>query len=229
MLNVKSLREQVYEFLRDEMRAGRLLPDTSLNLNAISQHLGISKTPLRDALIKLEAEGFVTILPRRGVIINGLSLEDVRNVYQIVGALEGAVVQEVFPRLDSGHISALRQITADMREALQRDDFDLYYQHNIRFHDVFLNLSANQALRPLIMPMKQRLYDFQRRPYVKDWEFRNCGEHDDLIDAIKAGERAEAVRLMRDVHWSFDVQESYIREFYRREAQERRRQQEAEA
>ncbi len=229
MLNIKSLREQVYQFLRDEMHAGRLLPDTTLNLNAISQRLGISKTPLRDALLKLEVEGFVTILPRRGVIINALTLEDVRNFYQIVGALEGAVVEEVFPLLDSSHISALRQITADMREALRRDDFDHYYALNIRFHDVFLDLSANKALHPLIMPMKQRLYDFQRRPYVKDWEFRNCQEHDTFIDAIKAGDAVEAARLMRDVHWSFEVQEGFIREFYRREALERLQAQQARA
>jgi DNA-binding GntR family transcriptional regulator len=77
--------------------------------------------------------------------------------------------------------------------------------------------------------MKQRLYDFQRRPYVKDWEFRNCREHDELIDAIKAGDASGAARLMREVHWSFEVQEAYIREFYRREALERLQAQQAQA
>lgn len=218
MLNIQSLSEQVYNYLRDEMHTGRILPDTILNLNEISQRLGISKTPLRDALIKLEMEGFVTIMPRRGVMVNQLTLQDISDFYQIIGALEGEVVKEVFARLGSVQISGMRQLNADMREALRREDFGSYYELNIKFHDIFLNLSDNKRLRPMIMPMKQRLYDFQRRPYVKEWEFRNCHEHDKFIDLIKQGDSLSAAQFMRDVHWSFSTQEEYICEFYRLDA-----------
>ncbi len=218
MMNLQSLREQVYEYLREEMHKGRLLPDTLLNLNEISQRLGVSKTPLRDALIKLEAEGFVTIMPRRGVVVNPLTIEDVKDFYQIIGAIEGEVVKEVFPRLGTAQISALRQLNADMRDALQLDKFGTYYKLNLAFHNTFLNLSGNTHLQAFIMPMKQRLYDFQQRPYVKEWEFRNCIEHDSFIDMIKQGNCTDAVHCMRDIHWSFSTQESYIREFYRRSA-----------
>ena len=219
ILNVKSLREQVYEYIRDQMMTGHILRNTTLNLNQISDHLGISKTPLRDALIRLEAEGFVTIMPRRGVVVNALTLQDVKDFYQICGALEGDVVRDVFDQFNGNHISVMRQLNSDMRAAIQRDEFDLMYRLNIRFHDVFLNLSDNKFIRSILMPLKQRLYDFQRRPYVKEWELRNTNEHDQFIDAIKKGEREEAVRLLRDVHWSFRVQEDYIRTFHRREAE----------
>ena len=104
-----------------------------------------------------------------------------------------------------------------MRAAINREDFDNYYKLNLRFHDVFLNLSDNHTIRDMIMPLKQRLYDFQRRPYVKSWELRNCDEHDQFIDSIRKGDREGAVHLIRDVHWSFAVQEDYIREYHRRE------------
>jgi DNA-binding GntR family transcriptional regulator len=214
MLNFKALREQVYEYLRGEIHAGRIVTNSTLDLNAISETLGVSKTPLRDALFKLEAEGFVTILPRRGVIVNGLTLEEVKNFYQIIGALEGDVLKEVFDKLDAVRIESMRQITANMREVLGKDDFDTYYEMNIRFHDVFLELTSNGILRPLIMPMKQRLYDFQRHPYVKDWEFRNCDEHDQMVDAIRQRNVKGAVQLLRDVHWSFQVQKDYIKKYY---------------
>jgi DNA-binding GntR family transcriptional regulator len=218
MMNLQSLREQVYEYLREEMHKGHILPDTILNLNEIIQRLGVSKTPLRDALIKLEAEGFVTIMPRRGVVVNPLTLEDVRDFYQIIGAIEGEVVKEVFPRLGTMQISALRQLNSEMRDALRMDEFDTYYKLNLSFHNTFLNLSTNKHLQEFIMPMKQRLYDFQQRPYVKEWENRNCVEHDSFIDMIKEGNCAGAVHCIRDIHWSFSTQESYIREFYRRSA-----------
>ena len=214
MLNYKALREQVYEYLRDEIHAGRIVPNSTLNLNEISKTLGVSKTPLRDALIKLEAEGFVTILPRRGVILNGLTPNEVKNFYQIIGAIEGEVLKEVFEKLDEGCLDNMRQITAEMRAVLRRDDFDTYYKLNLCFHDIFLGLSANDMVRPLITPMKQRLYDFQRHPYVKDWEFRNCDEHDQMVDKISEHDLAAAVKILRDVHWSYQVQKVYIQEFY---------------
>lgn len=219
ILNVMSLSEQVYAYIRDEMYAGRILPNTILNLNQISEHLGVSKTPLRDALIRLEVEGFVTIMPRRGVMVNALTLQNIKDFYQICGALEGEVVKSVFERFNGSHIAVMRQLNSDMRAAIQREEFDTMYQLNLRFHDVFLNLSDNVSIRSLLIPLKQRLYDFQRRPYVKKWEMRNYREHEQFIDAIKAGDVNEAVRLLRDVHWSFAAQEDFIRIFHRREAE----------
>jgi len=214
-LYFKSLREQVYDYLREELYAGRILPNSSLNLKALSTHLGVSITPLRDALLRMEQEGFVTILPRKGVIVNSLTLQDVKNFYQIIGALEGEVIKSVFQLLSSQHVARMKKLNDQMREALNKDAFDAYYQLNIAFHDAFIALSDNMALRPLLMPMKQRLYDFQRRPYVKPWEFRNCLEHDQFIDSILKKDQDKAVNVIRDVHWSFSVQEEYIREFYR--------------
>jgi len=66
IINQKSLREQVYDFIREELTRGKLIPGDAINLNAISQELGISKTPLRDALLQLDTEGFVTISPVAG-------------------------------------------------------------------------------------------------------------------------------------------------------------------
>jgi len=218
LLEIRSLREQVYEYLRSEMQAGRLVPGTFIKLNDISSHLGISKTPLRDAIIQLECEGFVTILPRRGVLVNRLTLEEIRNVLEIVGALESAVILSVFDQVTTEHLAEMARINADMRKIMgARKDrgFDSrYYQLNIAFHDVFLNLSSNSSLRKVILPIKQRLYDFPRLGYIRQWELINCDEHDQLIAFIQEGKREEAARLWRESHWSFKAHEQYIREFY---------------
>lgn len=85
---LKSLREQVYDYLRVNMNDGIIRSGSFLNLNEISRELGMSRTPLRDALFQLESEGFVTIYPRRGVVVNGLTLEKIKNIYEILGGLE---------------------------------------------------------------------------------------------------------------------------------------------
>ena len=214
IINAKSLREQVYDYIREELSRGKLIPGMAINLNEISQELGISKTPLRDALLQLDTEGFVTISPRRGVFVNRLTIEEIRSCYEIIGALEAAALLSVFDNIQPLHLEKMKWLNAALRVALKREDYQAYYQQNLLFHDVFLELSRNASLRRIIMPMKRRLYDFPRRGYIKEWELGNCRDHDRLIDTLGKGDRDAAVNVWQNVHWSFDFQEKYIRRFY---------------
>ena len=188
MLNTKSLREQVYDYLRDEINNRRILPGAFINLNQLSEQLGISKTPLRDAIIQLEIEGFVTILPRRGVTVKKLTLTEIKDAYEVVGALEGSVILNIFNKIKSAHINQMEKLNSAQLDALEREDYDSYYKSNLAFHGVFLNLSENKTLLQLIAPFKQRLYDFPRRGYLKEWELNNCNEHVQFIELIKEGD-----------------------------------------
>ncbi|MEH0019457.1 MAG: GntR family transcriptional regulator [Desulfobacter sp.] len=213
-LNVLSLREQVYEYLRNEMITGGLVPGSTINLNKIAERLGISKTPLRDALIHLELEGFVTILPRRGVMVNALEMKDVEDAYHSIGIIEAAIVQDCFEKIKSAHISRLERLNEQMRKDIREDDFSKLFKTNLAFHDVVNSLSDNPLLEKFIFPIKHRLYDFQGQSYIPEWELRNCDEHDQFIGFLKERNPSEAARVLKDVHWSYKIQESFIRQFY---------------
>ena len=137
-LVLKSLSEQVYDHLRHLLNRGELRPGAYLDLDALETRLGVSRTPLRDALLQLHAESFVTILPRRGVQVRPLTREDVRHLYEIIGALEGAALLAAFPRLGAAEAADLRRLNAEMKEAVDANDFDGYYERNLAFHGVFL-------------------------------------------------------------------------------------------
>ena len=214
ILNLTPLREQVYQYFRNEMQHGHLIPGSSVNLNQISRELGISKTPLRDALIQLEAEGFVTILPRRGVLVNKLTLEEIQNLYQIIGSLEATVVLAVFDKLTKSHVNRMKHLNANQFSSLKKKNFDKYYRLNLDFHDVFLNLSDNDTLKRIITPLKQRLYDFPRRGYLEDWEKQHLEEHEMFIKAVAKSKRRLAANIIRDRHWCFDVHKKYLDRFY---------------
>ncbi|MEN8212214.1 MAG: GntR family transcriptional regulator [Thermodesulfobacteriota bacterium] len=218
LLDIRSLQEQVYEYLRNEMQSERLFPGSLININKISKQLGISKTPLRDALIKLECEGFVTILPRRGIMVNKFTLEKIKNTVEIIAALESAVIVSVFDKITPEHIKKMRKINTDLKFTMQNsttNSFDKkYYQLNIAFHDVFLDLSSNTDLKNIIMPLKQKLYDWPRLTYIREWELINCDEHDQLLTLFADGTPEEAGRLWRDFHWSFAAHEEFIKKFY---------------
>ncbi len=215
ILNLKSLKEQVYEYLRNQLGKGELLPGSSINMDETSQKLGVSRTPLRDALLQLEMEGFVSIFPRRGVVVNHLTLQDIKNYYEIIGALESAALMEGFDRLKPEQIMKMKALNADMRKAIEKDNFNQYYKKNLEFHDIFLGLSENENLVKIVKTLKKRLYDFPRQHgFVKAWEETSIGEHEELVGLIEAGKREQASAHIRDVHWSYSVQEKFLKKYY---------------
>ncbi len=214
MLNLETIREQVYHYLRHEMQVGELYPGSSIETTKISKQFGISKTPLRDALIRLESEGFLDILPRRGAIIRTLTLQDIENYYEILGSLEACVINSIFNKIGQDEIEKMELLNANYKVAVLSKDFEGVYQNNLDFHSTFLDLSQNDALLKIMKPLKQRLYDFPRRNYLVDWELRNVDDHQQFLDSIKKGNREGAVHIWKDVHWSYSYQETFIREYY---------------
>ncbi len=215
ILNLASLKDQVYEYIRLQMKMGELRPGSTIDMNATSQKLGISKTPLRDALIRLEMEGFVNILPRRGVIVNTLTVQDIKDFYQILGALESTAFLTASSFFGKREVNELRKLNGLMDKAINKDDFNSYYEENLKFHDVYLKLSGNRTLRKTVETLKKRLYDFPRREgYIKEWEETSIKEHEHFIELIERDAYQEAADFIRDVHWSFEVQEKYICQYY---------------
>lgn len=215
ILNLASLKDQVYEYIRSQMKSGRLKPGDTIDMKATSQMLGVSITPLRDALIRLEMEGFVRILPRRGVIVNELTVQDIRDYYQILGALESTAIIAAAESLGEGEIQKMRKLNGEMNQALSRDDFNAYYEKNLRFHDIFLKLSGNDLLRAMVATLKKRLYDFPRRAgFVREWEEASVEEHTQLLSLLTQRRFLEAANYIRDVHWSFSVQEKFVKKYY---------------
>ncbi len=210
-LVTKTLREQVYDYLRQAMNRGEITAGAVLNLGLISERLGISRTPLRDALIQLETEGFVSILPRRGVMVRPLGLDDIRHIYEMVGALEGAAVVSVGGRLGDSEIRRMSGLNREMEAAIAAGDLDTYYDRNLAFHDVVLSRSDNDRLVRTVENLEHRLYDsLRRRRFVAEWEARSIDEHAAFIDLLERGDASGAADYLRDVHWSFVVQEPFI-------------------
>jgi DNA-binding GntR family transcriptional regulator len=215
ILFTKSLKEQVYEYLREEIHRHNLQPGSIINMDATSKKLGISKTPLRDALIQMEMEGFVTIIPRRGIYVNTLTIEDIKEFYQVIGALESSALLTGFPNISTSDINQMKRLIIGMNQALDDDNFNLFYKKNLEFHDTYIHSSRNNTLIKIVTNLKKRLYEFPSQDkWVKEWEEASMLEHQDLLRMIEAGKVQEAMDIIRNVHWSFEVQEKFIKKYY---------------
>lgn len=210
-----SLRGQVYDHLRDELLSGSLRAGERIDLDALARSLGVSRTPLREALIILDSEGFVTILPRSGIIINALTLDDIRDLYEIIGSLEGAALFAAKDAMDSRAVDDMAALNGDMSSALDAEDWEGFYRLNLQFHGSFLKFSTNSALLRAIDLARRRLYDFPRkRGVLTEWERASILEHDRIVDFLRAGDFRAAAEYVRDVHWSFDAQKRFILRYY---------------
>jgi DNA-binding GntR family transcriptional regulator len=215
IINTKSLKDQVYQYLRDEIRKKNFLPGSVINMDATSKKLGISKTPLRDALFQLEMEGFVTIAPRKGIYVNELSIDEIREYYYVIGALESSALRTSFPRMNPTHIERLKKLDLAMEKALEKDYFNRFYEKNLEFHNLYIELCENRTLNKIVNDLKKRLYDFVPQDrWIKEWEMSSIKEHQGLVAAIEKGDLQESIHFIHDVHWSFEVQEKFIRRYY---------------
>lgn len=215
-IQTRSLREEVYDYLRNEMNRGGLQPGSFLDLNHLAKRIGVSRTPLREALLHLETQGFVTVLPRKGFRLNPLTLDDIRNYFEIIGALESATMLSVGSTLGPEDIAEMRRLNAAMAEAVADSDFTRYYDLNLAFHEIYLGRSTNRQLLDLIHSLKQRLYDWPRREgFVKAWEEESIHvEHERLVDLLEAGRIEEAAAYLQHVHWSFKLQQGFIQAYF---------------
>ena len=194
------LRTQVYEYLRNELKAENLKPGMFINMNLIMKNLGISRTPLRDALLQLQTEGFITFLPQRGIRINKLSQQDIEDLYEMLGALDSRVLLAVFDQIGSFEIEQMKTLNQEMRKNISGSTFARYWDLNTDFHNVYLSLSSNKPILNQINIIRQRLFEFGKKDWIRKMREMNHGEHLIMIEMIEKGDAVQAADYMRDVH-----------------------------
>jgi len=199
------LRTQVYEYLRQQLKEENLRPGMSVSMNELMSNLGISRTPLRDALLQLQNEGFVTFLPQRGIRINELTQTDIENMYEMLGALDSRILLAVFDRIGRRQIEQMKRLITEMGKNLEKRNFPRYWNLNTAFHNVYLGLSTNKLILNHINILRQRLFEFGK----KDWSLKRKHvihrEHLTLVELIEKGDAVAAADFMRDQHTILDL------------------------
>jgi len=194
------LRTQVYEYLRNELKAENLQPGMFISMNQLMKNLGISRTPLRDALLQLQSEGFVSFLPQRGIRINKLSQQGIEDLYEMLGALDSRILLSVFSKIGTREIEQMKQINQEMYANISEDRFYHYWDLNTAFHHVYLDLSSNAPILNQLNIIRQRLFELGKKDWSPKMKKMNYSEHVTLIELIEKGSAVAAADFMRDVH-----------------------------
>jgi DNA-binding GntR family transcriptional regulator len=194
IISKKPLRDDVHALVRERIVKGDLLPGKRLQDVQLAAALGVSRTPVREALLRLEREGLVESDPNRGFFVAPLSRKEVLEIYPIVWALECLALDSSDPPTSS-QIQALRQINAEMAavtdDPLHRQEIDL------RWHQTLLESCANERLKELLAGLKQivRRYEcvYMRDPVRVR---RSVRDHAEILEALVKKKRDLARRLL---------------------------------
>jgi DNA-binding GntR family transcriptional regulator len=194
-----SLVEVAYKQLRQQILDNTLPPGFRALEQELADRLGISRTPVREALIRLQKEGLVEVIPRHGMQVLPVSAADMKDIYEVLGALESAAA-EIVARRSPGEaeLAPLVDASRDMAKALKNDDLAAWAEADERFHRGLIELSGNRLLIDAVL----NLWDRAHRARMSTLRLRvkpmnSTKEHTLLLERLRAGDARGAFEANR--------------------------------
>lgn len=194
----KPLREVVSDALRQAIQDGNLQPGERLMEIPLAEELGVSRTPIREAIRKLELEGFVVMIPRRGAYVANISLKDITQVFEIRSALEELAAGLAAERITTEEVEVLERMLVEINEHMESKNMDKVVAADIEFHEVLYKASRNEKLAEIVNNLREQTFRFrsvsmnQPGRLAKTWE-----EHRQLVEAISAHNATQARKIAR--------------------------------
>lgn len=191
------LRDVVFNTLRQAILRGELKPGERLMEIQLANKLGVSRTPVREAIRKLELEGLVLMIPRKGAEVADISEKSLKDVLEVREALEELAARLACDKITKEGINRLKEAAQDFRSALKSNDITQMAEADVRFHDVICNATENQKLGQLLNNLREQMYRY-RIEYLKDQHVyeKLLSEHEEIIRHIEKGEKDEAARVV---------------------------------
>lgn len=197
--------------LRRNIASGAFRPGERILEKTLAVRLGISRTPIREALLKLETEGVVVCNSRRSYNVRILTVRDVREIYETLGILEGTIARNVASRLTAEDLHALEHFNQQMETAADNADLQAFGEWNRRFHDVFIHKLDNRTLRGTCDLVRGLLYTFPvERATLSEWLRKSVSEHCTIIRLAAEGDAESLGAYFRDVHWGYEHNRRFI-------------------
>ena len=193
------LREVVFNNLRDAILKGQLKPGERLLENHLADKLGVSRTPVREALRMLEQENLVELIPRRGSQVLDISAEDIKNILEIRSALEVVSIRHACQKMDNDSLKELKKHNAEFEAAFEARDYEGVATADEKFHDVIFSAAGNKRLVVIISNIQAQVYRY-RMAYLKVYETKTAvlNHHRNIIEAIEKHDAALGEKVMAE-------------------------------
>ncbi|NLM04305.1 MAG: GntR family transcriptional regulator [Clostridiales bacterium] len=183
--NYRPLREIVFQYLRESILDGKLEPGKRLMEMQLAEELGVSRTPIREAIRKLELEGLVIMEPRKGAYVADISVKDMMDVLEIRAALEGLAASLATERMTDEDIEDLKILADEFKQFHIERNIQGMIEKDIEFHDKIFVTTKNEKLYQISQSLREQIYRFRVR-YISEYDQSKnlIMEHDKILKAI---------------------------------------------
>lgn len=205
MEKFKTLKDHVYDYIARLIREGRLLPDQHINENVICQELNISRTPVREALIQLAAEDVLENRARKGFAIKSLSEKDTRELYAVIGVLDGFAAKLACDELTEKDYKDMEFYIASMDLAIEAANYEMYHKQQNSFHQLYIDKCGNSALIDTLSRAKNKLlketYTDHDEEEIKQVFLSTNEEHRELLRMFREKDKEGLAVYIAETHW----------------------------
>lgn len=191
------LRDVVFNTLRRAILKGELKPGERLMEIALADKLGVSRTPIREAIRKLELEGLVVMAPRKGAKVASITERDLNDVLEVRKGMEVLAISLACERITKEEMEHLEEIEAHFQTLIESDNLTELAEVDVEFHDTIYQATNNKRLVQLLNNLREQMYRY-RIEYLKDSAVRRqlAKEHKAICEALRTHDRESALRYV---------------------------------
>jgi len=203
-----SLKEHVHNYIAEKINDGSLIPEKKINEQLICEELNVSRTPVREALIQLATEGYLENLPRKGFIVRAIDEKKAKDLYRIIGILDGLAGSLSIDFITDKEILLMKNLIRSIDQALANKSLDVYYRLQIEFHNVYINICNNEELIRLLNQLRK---NFIRQTYSNKWSEdifeviqKTHDGHKVIVEIFEKKDKKAIEKYIKDVHWNLE-------------------------
>jgi DNA-binding GntR family transcriptional regulator len=206
-----SLKDHVYNYISDKINEGLLKPEEKINEKVIMEDLNISRTPVREALIQLATEGYLENIPRKGFIVKQVDTEKSKEIYALLGVLDGFASELSFEYMTDEDIIRMEALAKQMIAAIETYDFKAYYKLQTDFHDVYINKCHNEELINTMSLLRKKFikqtYKDDDQEKMKEILLYTNSEHTVIAQLFKEETSEKISNFLKYKHWNLSYAE----------------------
>jgi len=192
----KPLREVIFNTLREAIIVGELKPGERLMEVQLAEKMGVSRTPVREAIRKLELEGLVNMIPRKGAHVADLSVKDIMDALEVRASLDGLATALAAERITDEELKELKRVQLQFVQYVEKGNLQGLVKKDVEFHDIIYNSSRNEKLIQITNNLREQVQRF-RVIYLKDYDSTReiIKEHTEIFDALEKRDRELAQKV----------------------------------
>jgi DNA-binding GntR family transcriptional regulator len=197
-IRAKTLHQEVAAQIRKMIHKGIMVKGQKINENQLCESMGVSRTPVREALRILKSEGLIELIPHKGAFISQPCIEEINDMFEVMSVLEGTCARLAATKMKEKDFAKIESLHEKLEELFTKRDHEAYLKTNNLFHVFLQETAGNKVLNGVINGLRQKILLYRQRQLYQPERFgQSIEEHRDLMDAFRRKDPAAAESLMK--------------------------------